>query len=58
MMRAAAAGHTPMDDAPLPENTPPQLAALMRECLAFDARERSSACAVAERLASLLGELT
>jgi len=47
-----------MDDAPLPENTPPQLAALMRECLAFDARERSSACAVAERLASLLGELT
>lgn len=54
MMKLAATGRTPIDDAPLPADTPPPLAALMRECLEFDARRRPDAERICERLAVLL----
>ena len=57
MMRAAASGTSPLDHAPLPADTPAPLSALMRDCLAFDARERPDARRVSERLAELLAEL-
>lgn len=57
MMQQAAAGRTPIDDAPLPADTPPPLAALMRDCLELDARRRPHARLVCERLARLLADL-
>jgi serine/threonine protein kinase len=56
MMAAAAAGRTPLDEAPLLADTPARLVTLIRECLAFDAYARPHAAVVAERLERMRAE--